>query len=266
MKTLYDVLGVPREATPREIKDAYRKTVKLVHPDLNPGDPVSIERMKEVVRAYEILGNSNRRAEYDRVHAFELHTNDNFDYAEFLRSRREDHESQAKLVFYDLLHDNPEEALRVYNSLLLTGDFELSRYLDREDFMDCAFLLAEEYESRRQYRRSFDLLAAIVRSERQKPYFRHFMTEVYDRLRTVVCFKMPEVYRPDLVLECLHQMLDWDLPRRETAFCYKKASELYLGMGNVRRAQRYLELGLKTDEKLSGTKKLRQQLGYVEPA
>ena len=266
MKTLYDALGVTRDATARQIKDAYRRTVKIVHPDLNPGDPVSIERMKEVVRAYEVLGNAARRDEYDRVHAVRSRKAEEFNYGDFLRSQRNDQESQAKLVFYDLLHDNPDEALIVYNALLSTGDFELSRYLGREDFMDCAFLLAEEYESRRQYRRSFDLLAAIVRYERQKPYFRHFMAEVFDRLRTVVCFRMPEVYEPELVLDCLHQMVDWDLPRRDTAFCYKKAAELYLELGNRRRAQRYLQLGLSLDEKLAGTKKLLQQLGYVEPA
>lgn len=265
MNNLYEILGISPDATQKDIKDAYRRQVKAVHPDLNSGDPSGVERMKDLVRAYEVLGDEDRRTEYDRTYG-SLFFESDFDYAEFLRSRGDDRESQAKLVFYDLLHDNPDEALQIFDSLVAAGDFELSRYLGREDFMDCAFLLAEEYESRQDFRRAFDLLAAIVRFERQKPYFRHFMVEVHERLRTVVCFKMPEIYTPDEVLESLHQLVDWDLSKRDTAFFLKKAAEIYLEQGNRRRAARYLKRGLELDEKLSGVKKLKQELGYSETA
>lgn len=264
MNSHYRVLGVAPEASPEEIRNAYRKQVKEVHPDLNNGDPTSLERMKAVVKAWEVLRDPELRSEYDRVHG--IGEDLGFDYAEFLRSRRNDRESQAKLVFYDLLHDNPEEALQIYEALVETGDFELSRYLGREDFMDCAFLLAEEYESRSEFDRAFGLLSAIVRFERQKPYFRHFMAEVYERLRTIVCIKMPISVHPDAVLECLHQMIEWDLPRKETAFCYKKAAEMYLAAGDKRMATRYLERGLALDHRLTGVKKLKEELGFFEPA
>lgn len=264
MNSHYRVLGVDPEATPEEIRNAYRRQVKEVHPDLNNGDPTSLERMKAVVKAWEVLRDPELRSEYDRIHG--IGTDLGFDYAEFLRSRRNDRESQAKLVFYDLLHDNPEEALRIYETLVETGDFELSRYLGREDFMDCAFLLAEEYESRNEFDRAFALLSAIVRFERQKPYFRHFMAEVYERLRTIVCIKMPIAVGPGTVLECLHQMIEWDLPRKETAFCYKKAAEMYLAAGDRRMATRYLERGLALDHRLTGVKKLKEELGFFEPA
>ena len=264
MKSHYHVLRVDTDATAEEIRNAYRKQVKEVHPDLNNGDPTSLERMKAVVKAWEVLRDPVLRAEYDRIHGIggEL----GFDYADFLRSRRNDRESQAKLVFYDLLHDNPEEALQIYESLVESGDFELSRYLGREDFMDCAFLLAEEYESRSEFDRAFALLSAIVRVERQRPYFRHFMAEVYERLRTIVCMKMPESTEPETVLDCLHQMIEWDLPRKETAFCYKKAAEVYLAIGERRAASRYLERGLSLDRRLTGVKKLKEELGFFEPA
>lgn len=265
MNNLYEILGIPPDCSQKDIKDAYRRQVKAVHPDLNSGDPTSVERMKDLVRAYEVLGNSDRRAEYDRTYG-SVFRKVEFDYAEFLRSRGDDRESQAKLVFYDLLHDNPDEALQIFDSLVAAGDFELSRYLGREDFMDCAFLLAEEYESRTEYRRAFHLLAAIVRFERQKPYFRHFMVEVHERLRTVVCFKMPEVYTHPEILESLHQLIDWNLSKRDTAFFFKKAAEIYLEQGNRRRAARYLRRGLELDDKLSGVKKLKQELGYSETA
>lgn len=220
--------------------------------------------MKAVVLAWEVLGDSLRREEYDLIHGIRPGKPQDFDYADYLRSQRNDQESQSKLVFYDLLHDNPDEALQIYNALLATGDFELSAYLGREDFMDCAFLLAEEYEMRSEYRRAFSLLSAIVRFEQQKPYFRHFMIDVYERLRSIVCFKMTETESHDTLLDHLHQMIDWDLPKRDIAFCYKKAAEIYLEKGDRRRAFRYLQRGLQIDHRLAGVKKLQQELGYFQ--
>lgn len=266
MKTHYDTLGVAIDASPEDIKNAYRRQVKAVHPDLNNGDPSSLERMKALVTAWEILRDPVQRAEYDRMHRLSVRETPEFDYAEFLRGRRDDRESQAKLVFYDLLHDNPEEALQIYDSLVAAGDFELSKYLGREDFMDCAFLLAEEYEEREEFDRAFLLLSAIVRFEGQRPYFRHFMQDVHERLRSVVCFKMPEVAPPERVLSCLNEMINWDLPRKETAFCYKKAAEMHLALGDRRAAFRSLQRGLSLDERLAGVKKLQQELGYFETA
>lgn len=63
---LYDVLGVRRNASPAEIRRAYQKRARQLHPDLNPGDPASAERYRAVVQAYEVLSDAQRRAEYDR--------------------------------------------------------------------------------------------------------------------------------------------------------------------------------------------------------
>lgn len=266
MTNFYQVLGVAPDAPPEAIKDAYRRRVKDVHPDLNAGDPDSVERMKQLVRAWEVLRDPLLREDYDRTHGIRHTEQAPFDYAEFLRSRSDDTESQARLVFYDLLHENPDEALQVYDSLVASGDFELSRYLGREDFMDCAFLLAEEYESRGELLRAFELLTAIVRFERQRPYFRHFMVDVHERLRAVACFKIVESEEPTTALECIQRMLEFDLPRKELAFCYKKGAEILLALGRRRSASTYLERGLHLDSRLSGVKKLQQELGYFETA
>ncbi|MBL4873680.1 MAG: J domain-containing protein [Rhodobacteraceae bacterium] len=65
-KNLYDVLGVKRGAEPDEIKKAYRKLTKSLHPDLNPGDQKTEERFKAVSAAYDILGKDKKRGQYDR--------------------------------------------------------------------------------------------------------------------------------------------------------------------------------------------------------
>ncbi len=60
----YEALGVSRDATPEEIKKAYRKLARQLHPDVNAG-PQAEERFKEVSRAYDVLSNADKRQVYD---------------------------------------------------------------------------------------------------------------------------------------------------------------------------------------------------------
>ena len=62
---LYAVLGVPRTASHDEIKKAYRRLAKKLHPDMNPGDKKSEERFKDVSTAFDVLGDEKKRALYD---------------------------------------------------------------------------------------------------------------------------------------------------------------------------------------------------------
>ena len=63
----YKVLGVARDATDEEIRRAYRKLAKQLHPDLNPTNRAAAEeRFKKVSAAYEIIGDSEKRRQYDR--------------------------------------------------------------------------------------------------------------------------------------------------------------------------------------------------------
>jgi curved DNA-binding protein len=62
----YEVLGVSRGASDREIKRAYRQLVKKLHPDRNGDDPEALARFKEVSEAYEVLGDAERRALYEQ--------------------------------------------------------------------------------------------------------------------------------------------------------------------------------------------------------
>ena len=65
-KDFYDILGVPKTAGADEIKKAYRKVAMQYHPDRNPGDKSAEEKFKEAAEAYEILSDSDKRAQYDR--------------------------------------------------------------------------------------------------------------------------------------------------------------------------------------------------------
>jgi DnaJ-class molecular chaperone len=66
MRDPYDVLGVPRDASQKDIKSAYRRLAKKYHPDQNPDDPKARERFSEANQAYEVVGDEKKRKQFDR--------------------------------------------------------------------------------------------------------------------------------------------------------------------------------------------------------
>ncbi len=62
----YEVLEISKNATPEELKKAYRKQALRFHPDKNPGDKESEEKFKEAAEAYEVLNDPNKRSRYDQ--------------------------------------------------------------------------------------------------------------------------------------------------------------------------------------------------------
>src|SRR5437016_2528083 len=65
-QTPYEVIGVKPDASPDEIRKAYRKLAKQLHPDINPGKPEAEAQFKQVTAAYDLLSDADKRARYDR--------------------------------------------------------------------------------------------------------------------------------------------------------------------------------------------------------
>src|ERR1041385_5398724 len=68
-KDYYEVLGVKRDATDEQIRQAYRKLARKHHPDVNPGDKVAEDKFKEINEANEVLSDPEKRKRYDQLGA-----------------------------------------------------------------------------------------------------------------------------------------------------------------------------------------------------
>ncbi len=62
----YELLGVARKASAKDIRAAFRKLARKYHPDLNPGDKSSEEKFKQLQEAYDVLSDSKKRQMYDQ--------------------------------------------------------------------------------------------------------------------------------------------------------------------------------------------------------
>jgi len=217
MNNYYELLGITSSASTQDIKKAFRDKAKRLHPDI-AGEKGAAE-MRKLLAAYEILSDGNRRFEYDRAYTRftgKYREKQSFDYRGFLREKKDDPFSQAKLIFFELLHLEEDEALSIWKEL--GGlEFPLERYLDREDWMDCSFILAEELDKRGNCYEAFVLLVSLVREERRRPYFKHFMEEVEKLLKELVRLRLQASVDIETYLECLEALLGLGFPSQYEA-------------------------------------------------
>ena len=81
-KNYYKILGIPKTASDKEIKNIYRRLARKYHPDLNPGDKKAEEQFKVINEAYEVIGNPEKRKKYDDLGANWEQVQRNHEYAQ----------------------------------------------------------------------------------------------------------------------------------------------------------------------------------------
>jgi curved DNA-binding protein CbpA len=256
MTNHYEILGVRQTASTHDIKRAFREKAKLLHPDI-AGDKAAGE-MRKLLTAYEILSDRDRRFEYDRAYS-RFSQKYSFDYRTFLREQGDDPASQAKLVFFELLHAEEDAALSIWDS---RGgpDFPMETYLDREDWMDCTYILAEELFKRDRYYDAFLLLTALVREERRRPYFRHFAEDIEIFLKELVRLKLRSAVDDDTYIECLETMIALGFSSRDEARWLRSAAETFIRMGETGNAEKVFREALRRDPGLPNIAGLRKKL------
>ena len=109
-KDYYGILGVREDASPDEIKKAYRKLALKYHPDKNQGDKKSEEMFKKLSEAYYTLGDEKKRSEYDnlrRAGAFtgNFSSSQGFDFSDFSRHFSGGEGFSSESVFGDIFGD-----------------------------------------------------------------------------------------------------------------------------------------------------------------
>ena len=256
MDNYYGLLGITQDASSSEIKKAFREKAKQFHPDI--AGKKAEEGMRKLLAAYKVLSNRDRRFEYDRA-CSRFVERPGFDYRTWLRGQGDDPASRAKLVFFELLHLEEDEALDIWRK---GGGihFSLEKYLDREDYMDCLYLLAEELDRRGHCFEAFVLLTRLVREARRLPYFRHFMDDIEIFLRELVRLRLKSQVDEETWIECLETLLSLEFSPHDEARWMRSMAEALLAMGEVRQAEAVIREALRRDPSLPNTARLRRKL------
>ena len=260
----YKILSVSPSASTSEIKRAFRKKAKALHPDIphnvrnTDGKKANEQAMMRLIRAYEALLDAKRRAEFDFFYNKTAKKGESFDYRTWLKEQA-DPESRATLIFFDLFHNAEDEAVREFLRLCSEHpSFSLRRYFSRGDFMDCGFVLAEELYFRNHYYESFLLLEQIIREERKDAYFRHFFSEVLILARKLIREKLIYTLADDLLLDCCEVALDFGLSKADNAEILKKMAEIYYRMGDFTTGDGCAAASVRMNPRIRGITKLKK--------
>ena len=240
----YEVLRVSPSATQNEIRSAFRRQVLEAHPDKNPQRRAwSEQRIRELIEAFDTIGEETSREAFDRRHGVYRRARSRATRVQrpFFFDRK-DSESRALLVLHYLLHEQPEEALQVLRDMESRMDREfLADLLDRKDYLDCLFLLAEYHLGRRQYREAEFRLRAFYLHDREARFRRHYFDEVVRRLKDLYLRKLPRHAEPAEVLARLRGVEELGLNPSEARLRFHVEAEACLKCGLDEAARSVLE-------------------------
>ena len=258
----YDVLGVSRDATGEQIKRSFRRLALKFHPDRNRSAPKwAEEKIKLIIKAYDILGDDKNRHAYD--HFLEAHVASHDIGAEaYARENPEDPAAQARLILHRLLDEDFDEGMRIYEALLQQHGPHLSlrAYLSERDYLDCLFLLGEAYERQGNWTRALEFYEKVYNLEREHPV-RYFLEEVKERIKDIYCKCLARRSSPAQAIAVYKKVLDMDVPKKSEAYICKKIAESYFKLGNIKKAKDHLSRAFDLEPHLKGAQKICEKLG-----
>jgi tetratricopeptide (TPR) repeat protein len=266
----YGVLGISSDAAPRDIKSAFRKKAKHLHPDLS-GTPDRIkarveeapgDSMRLLLEAYSVLSDPRKRREYDRgrLRIVNSAPGAEFDYRVWLKERLDEPEYVAKLIFYDLLHGLEDEALQLYDRNRSRDDGRLERYFERPEAMDAEFCIAEEYARRGRYVDAYQVMVKLIRMEQKLPGFGYFYEVVLGRFRKLVLDELSRVLEPDAFLELLIEACSLRSSAETDAQFLRRVADLHLKRGQYQEAADALTRATALKPRMPGLKAMHMKL------
>jgi len=215
----YKQLGIKPGASTAEIKKAFRLKAKQLHPDI--AGSAYAEAMRKLINAYEALSDIERRFEYDKAYSMYAKSNaafkkSGFDYRTWL-NEQDDLFSKAKLVFYELLRLEEDRAIAVWRE---NGglDFRMEKLLDRADWMDCQYILAEELDKRDFCFEAFKLLAVILAEENRRPYFNLFTPEIQSYVKNLVKKRLRTQVDNETWIDCMEALIGIGFSEQDEIF------------------------------------------------
>ncbi len=259
--TYYDILDIDRNASQPQIKQAFRRLAKRYHPDTNRDDGKrAAKKLQEVIAAYRVLSNERERARYDV-----LMQSEPMFHEEARKSEARTFREYSEQILADLLGGHGRRALSSYDQLSTSEDFSLYDHLDTKDYLDCIFLLAEQCERVGRFREAAELYEELYEREKEPPRQRYFFDEVKARIKKLYSRKLPRDARtPEEEIACYERILEFELDKSEKAFILKKIAEVYVRVGDEKRAKSIFSQALLLKPGLKGTATIRESLGMED--
>jgi curved DNA-binding protein CbpA len=265
----YKTLGVPTNASRQEIKRAFRALAKKYHPDRNAARTQwATAQIKCLIEAHRVLSHAGLREAYDRRHAL-LHERERRKSSIRPKQRPEGEHprAQAERVLYDLLGGNVAQAMELYERLVRANSgYDLSHHLELRDWVDCKFLLAEEYQRRSDFERALALYEDLYHSEAARGRFSYFAHELRDRILHVCCRDAAPTRAPAAAAQYYLRALGLELTPQRKAFLHKKVAECHLAIGDADSARRHLEIAFRIRPGLKGAEKICRKLSFEPKA
>ncbi|MDP7530552.1 MAG: DnaJ domain-containing protein [Candidatus Scalindua sp.] len=264
MINYYQVLQVQEGSDRAEIRNSFRKLAKKYHPDKTKANGISSEeKIKLLIKAYKTLTDAEKRIHYDtQLQSNSIRIRD-FYYKESPKrgNGKYDLRSQAKMVLNDLLNKNGPQAVKNYERLKEENkEFELLAFLNLKDYLDCKFLLAEEYEIQGHYELAFKMYEYVYQEEDGNPARKHLLEEIKERILRLSCKKLVKLTQPDTAITYLTRALNLKLSKNEEAFIYKKIADCHVASGEWDNALERFNKALSLCPNLKGAQTLKNKL------